>query len=109
LTPEDIEAWIAANGDIPENACIAMLSGWGDKVDGDEFRNADEKGGMHFPGFHVDATNWLMENSTAKAIAVDTLSLDYGQSGDFAVHYSWLPAWHYGIECVANLDRLPAA
>jgi kynurenine formamidase len=109
VTPDDLEAWISANGDIPEGACIAMLSGWDRHVDGDMFRNADEGGTMHFPGFHVEATNMLLEQGSAAAIAVDTLSLDHGPSGDFAVHYSWLPAGKYGIECVANLAGLPAA
>ncbi len=108
VTPDDIDAWVAEHGDIPEGACVAMLSGWGERVSGDEFRNADEGGTMHFPGFHVEATNKLLEEGRAAAIAVDTLSLDFGQSPDFAVHYSWLPAGKYGIECIANLDRLPA-
>jgi kynurenine formamidase len=109
LTPDDLEAWISANGDIPDGACVAMLSGWGRHVDGDMFRNADEAGAMHFPGFHVEATNMLLEQTRTVAIAVDTLSLDHGQSADFAVHYSWLPAGRYGIECVANLEELPAS
>lgn len=109
LTPEDIDAWVATNGEIPAGACVAMLSGWSEKVTGDEFRNADESGTMHFPGFHVEATNKLLEEGRAGAIAVDTLSLDFGQSPDFAVHYSWLPAGKYGIECIANLDKLPAS
>lgn len=109
LTPEDIDAWVAQHGEIPQGACVAMLSGWGEKVTGDGFRNADDKGTMHFPGFHVEATNKLLEDGKAAAIAVDTLSLDFGQSPDFAVHYSWLPAGKYGIEGVANLDKLPAS
>ncbi|MEO3997747.1 cyclase family protein [Mesorhizobium sp. CAU 1732] len=109
VTPDDIAAWISANGDLPEGVCVAMLSGWGEHVTTDKFRNADEAGTMHFPGFHVEATNMLIEQSSAKAIAVDTMSLDFGQSPDFAVHYSWLPSGRYGIEGVANLDRLPAS
>ena len=42
-------------------------------------------------------------------IAVDTLSLDFGKSPDFAVHYAWLPQGRWGLECVAGLDALPAA
>ena len=42
-------------------------------------------------------------------IAVDTLSLDYGASKDFAVHYGWLPTNRWGIECMAGLGELPAA
>lgn len=109
VTPEDIDAWIAENGDIPEGACVAMLSGWGAHVNSDKYRNADDSGTMHFPGFHVEATDMLMELPSVRAIAVDTMSLDFGQSPDFAVHYSWLPSGRYGIEGTANLDRLPAA
>ena len=43
------------------------------------------------------------------SIGVDTLSLDPGNSADFAVHFSWLPGGRFGIENMANLDQLPAA
>lgn len=109
VTPDDIKAWIAANGDIPENACVAMHSGWGPKTGGDGFRNADGDGVMHFPGFHIEAAKMLMEETGAQSMAVDTLSLDHGPSADFAVHYAWLPTGRFGIENIANLDKVPAA
>ena len=40
---------------------------------------------------------------------MDTLSLDHGPSADFAVHYRWLGAGRWGMECVANLAELPAS
>ena len=109
LTPEDLQAWISANGEIPENACIAMLSGWGEEVTTERFRGVGPDNKMHFPGFHADAAQMLLEETAAAGIAVDTLSLDHGMSPDFAVHYSWLPAGRWGLECVANLAALPAA
>jgi len=63
---------------------------------------------MHFPGFHVEAAQMLLETG-AQSIGVDTLSLDHGKSADFATHYAWLPSGRFGIECLANLDKLPAA
>lgn len=108
VTPEDLDAWSRKNGPLPERCCVAMNSGWQDKVSGPGFRNADAEGKMHFPGFHVDAVKKLMEESTAVGIAVDTLSLDYGQSADFATHYAWLPSGRWGLECVSNLDKVPA-
>lgn len=63
---------------------------------------------MHFPGFHVDAVKMLAEDGNAVGIASDTLSLDFGPSPDFAVHYAWLATGHWGIECMANLAALPA-
>lgn len=109
LTPDDIKAWTAKNGDIPEGACVALLSGWGAHVGTDKYRNVgDDKKTMHFPGFHVEAAQMLMELPSVKGIASDTLSLDNGPSPDFAVHYAWLPSGRWGIECIANLEALPA-
>ena len=109
VTPDDIAAWMSANGAFPEGCCVAMFSGWGAKVDGEGFRNADSEGKMHFPGFHVDAAHMLIEETGAVGIAVDTLSLDHGISPDFATHYAWLPTNRWGIECLANLERVPAS
>lgn len=109
VTPDDLKAWIAANGPIPDRACVAMHSGWDVKTGDDGYRNADDAGVMHFPGFHLEATQMLLEETTASAIAVDTLSLDHGPSADFATHYAWLPAGRYGIENLKGLADVPAA
>jgi kynurenine formamidase len=107
LTPDDIKAWIAKNGPIPDRACVAMKSGWDAHVTGPKFRNADDKKVMHFPGFHVETAKMLIETTTASGIAVDTLSLDFGPSPDFATHYAWLPSGRWGLEAAANLGGLP--
>ena len=73
------------------------------------FRNADSGGTMHFPGFHIDTIEMLLNERDAKGIFVDTLSLDHGPSADFAVHYRWLPASKWGVENVANLGNIPPA
>jgi len=108
VTPDDLKDWIAVNGDIPARAVVAMNSGWADHVTTKKFRNADDAGVMHFPGFHVEAAEMLMEEADVVGMAVDTLSLDYGPSADFAVHYAWLPSNRWGLECVAGLSGLPA-
>jgi kynurenine formamidase len=105
VLPEDIEAWISANGALPAGACVAMNSGWAAKVGAPEYRNTPD-GAFAFPGFSKAATDLLAEMGAA-AIGVDTLSLDPGNSADFAVHFSWLPGGRYGIENLANLDGLP--
>ena len=108
VTPDDIKAWTDANGAIPDGACVAMNSGWAAHVGTDKFRNADGENKMHFPGFHIEATQMLTETG-AVGMAVDTLSLDHGMSPDFATHYAWLPTNRWGIECIANLDAMPAS
>jgi len=107
VTPDDIRAWMDANGDLPERCCVAMLSGWAAHLETPKFRNVDGEGKMRFPGFHVEAAEMLIEEADCIGIAVDTLSLDIGSSADFATHYAWLPTNRWGIENLAGLDRLP--
>ncbi|MEZ5864132.1 MAG: cyclase family protein [Geminicoccaceae bacterium] len=107
LTPDDIRAWIARHGALPDGCCVAMQTGWDAHVTGPRFRNADTDGVMHFPGFHPEAAAFLLEEALVLGIAVDTLSLDRGRSTDFATHYTWLGAGRWGVECVANLAALP--
>ncbi|SFI36814.1 cyclase family protein [Jannaschia pohangensis] len=109
VTPDDLESWIRDNDDIPDRACVAMMSGWADKVNTAAYRGADDAGVLHFPGFHPEAVAFLLERTSASSIAVDTLSLDHGPSADFASHYAWLPEGRYGIENLAGLDQVPAA
>ncbi|MEP2030644.1 MAG: cyclase family protein [Paracoccaceae bacterium] len=108
VTPEDIKAWMASHGDIPAHACVAMHSGWASKSDTDGYRNFDGTA-QHYPGFHVDAAAMLMEETGAMSIASDTLSIDHGISTNFATHYAWLPTGRFGIENLANLDKVPAS
>ena len=108
LSPDDVSAWEAENGELPPGAIVAMMSGWDAFVGDDKFRNADDEGVMHFPGFHIETIDLLLNERDVKGIMVDTLSLDHGPSADFAVHYAWLPANRWGIENVANLGELPA-
>ena len=61
---------------------------------------------LHFPGFAPEAAEWLMKERKVVGLAVDTLSLDNGPSKDFKVHYSWLPSGRWGLENVANLDKV---
>ncbi len=108
VTPDDLKAWQSANGDFPEKCCVAMNSGWDKPVSSDKFRGVDAEGKQHYPGFHAEAAQMLMEESSAVGLAVDTLSLDHGISADFKTHYAWLPTNRWGIENLANLDAVPA-
>jgi kynurenine formamidase len=50
---------------------------------------------------------WLAERRDVTAIGVDTMSLDPGNSMTFPVHVNFLASDRYGIENLANLDRIP--
>jgi kynurenine formamidase len=107
LDVADIEAWEAANGEIPAGAIVFMDSGWAARWNSiEEFRNADADGVMHFPGFSPEAALFLLEERDIHGIGVDTLSLDPGISATFDVHVSVLGAGKFGVEGVANLGAL---
>jgi kynurenine formamidase len=108
VSQQDIADWEAKNGRLPDGCCVAMNSGWQQHVtNAAKFVGKDAAGVMHFPGFSGAATEWLMKERNVLGLAVDTLSLDPGNSKDFKTHYSWLPAGRWGIECIANLDKVP--
>ncbi len=107
VTPDDLRAWEKKHGRIPDGACVAMYSGWEEKLYTPGFRNADAGGVMHFPGFHLEAVQFLARERHVNGIAVDTLSLDFGPSPDFATHYFWLGEGRWGMENVANLGKVP--
>jgi kynurenine formamidase len=83
-----------------------MNSGWASKVGTPAFIGRDSGGVYHFPGFAPDTVEYL-EDRRAMAIGVDTLSLDNGPSTTFAVHSNWLKLDKYGLENLANLDKIP--
>ena len=106
----DLAAWERRYGRLPDNCCVAMHSGWAAYVgDAQKYTGKDSSGGLHFPGFAGDAVEWLLKQRKAVGIAVDTLSLDHGASKDFKTHVTWLGAGRWGLENVANLDRVPAS
>jgi kynurenine formamidase len=113
LTVADLEAWEAEHGRLPPGAIVVMSSGWGARwPDKKLYLGTDEQGdisNLHFPGFSKEAAEFLVEQRDIAAIAVDTPSIDYGQSTDFIVHRIINGADKPGFENLANVDRLPAA
>jgi kynurenine formamidase len=108
VDPDDLVAFERHHGRIPRGACVAMNSGWDQKVgDGDAFRGGSGFPDLNFPGFGLAAIEWLLAERDISSIAVDTMSLDPGNSDDFAVHFNFLGTGRWGLENVANLSQIP--
>jgi len=61
VTPDDLVAFERRHGRIPDRALVCMNSGWAAKVDdGDAFRGGAGFPDLNFPGFSIDATDWLV-------------------------------------------------
>jgi kynurenine formamidase len=108
VTVEDLRAFERRHGRIPRDAAVLMYSGWGAKVgDPDAYRNPDPSGTLHFPGFDPDASEWLLRRRRIRSVGVDTLSIDPGNSTTFETHLIIAGGDRYGLENLANLDRIP--
>ena len=109
LTLEDVKAWEARHGPLPERCCVALNSGWAEHVDGPKFKSLDENGKIRQPAFHVEAIEYFLEERNVVGIAIDTLSFDNQRSPGSDAHYKWLGSERWGIENVNNLDDVPSA
>lgn len=108
MTVGDIVRFERRHGKIPARAGVFMDSGWAAKVhDPDAFKNPDAGGVYHFPGFGLEAVEFLLSERNITAIGVDTISLDHGPSTTFDVHLTVLGEDKYGIEGLANLSDIP--
>jgi kynurenine formamidase len=107
VTVEDLRRYERRHGRIPRGALVCMNSGWADKADDPAaFKGGDAFPDYNFPGFSVEAAMWLANQRDIAAIAVDTISLDPGNSTTFPVHNEFLATGRYGIESLANLSAV---
>jgi kynurenine formamidase len=107
MTVEDVLTWEKRFRKLPDNCCVAMLSGWAQHVGNPaKYTGKDAAGAFHFPGFSPQLAEWLLKERKVFGLASDTLSLDNGPSKDFKTHHIWLPSGRWGLENVANLEKL---
>ena len=109
ISVEDIDRWEQAHSQIPLGSVVIARTGWDSRWNSaNDYRNADRKGTMHFPGYSADAAKFLVEARKALGLGIDTSSIDFGPSKDFPVRQYTLAHSVYQLENVANLDRAPA-
>ncbi len=108
LTPAHLQEWETKHGKIPDGAIVLLNTGWGRNYgDTVRYQNKDAREKMHFPGFGPEAAKFLVKERNIRGLGLDTMSIDPGQSRDFAVHKIVNSAGRYGLENVANLNKLP--
>ena len=108
LSKQDILTWEEENGLIPDNTIVIMYTGWCKKwEDYNAYKNQDEKGEMHFPGFSEEAARFLIEERSINGIGIDTFSVDAAISNGFPVHSIVNGAGKFSLENMANIHLLP--
>ena len=107
LTVEDINKFEKEFGKIPYHSCVMMYSGWEKHLKDSLFVGLDSKQVKHYPGFSNDAIKFLVNKRNIAGIGVDVLSFDPGIDENYTGHKTLFEAGKWGVECVANLNKIP--
>lgn len=111
LTPAFIEAWEARHGRIPPGAWVLFRTDWSKRIgDPVAFVNLRDDG-PHTPGPSQAAVELLVSRDV-RGFGVETINTDAGQSAGWPMPYPCHTLMHgankYGLQCLTNLDQLPA-
>jgi len=107
LTVDDIHAWVAEHGPLPEGGWLFLRTGWDARAhDQAAFLNGGET-----PGPDVGAARYLAERAPIVGFGCETVGTDAGLAHAFdpafPVHHLLLGAGKYGLTQLANLAELP--
>jgi kynurenine formamidase len=109
LQPAHIEAWEAEHGTIPAGSWVLMRTDWS-KRDATGYANLREDG-AHTPGPSPAAMRLLVEARGILGFGTETIGTDAGQAHHldppYPAHFILHGNGRYGLQCLANLDRLP--
>ena len=110
LTVNFIRDWEAEHGRIAAGSWVLMRTDWSKITDPAAFQNFDEQG-QHTPGPDADAVRLLVEERNVLGFGSEAIGTDAGQgqhlNPPYPCHYYMHGAGRYGLQCLANLDRLP--
>lgn len=109
LTPDIITEWEARHGTIPAGAWVLMRTDWSKRA-GIDYLNM-RADGPHSPGPTPQAIKLLLERDI-RGFGTETVGTDAGQGAHYdppyPAHYLLHGAGKYGLQCLCNLDQLPA-
>jgi len=110
LTPGIIADWESEHGRIPQDAWVFMRTDWSRRR-GAGYLNM-RADGPHSPGPTPEAIRFLIEERNIRGFGTETVGTDAGQGAHYVppypAHYFLHGAGKYGLQCLANLDQLPA-
>jgi kynurenine formamidase len=108
VSVRDIAAWEAAHGQIPAGAVVMAYTGWDERWNSPkEFRNEQSDHLTHYPGFSLEAAEFLVKTRDVVGLGIDTMSVDIGATTTYPVHYFTSKESVYHLENVANLALVP--
>lgn len=111
-TREVLRDWEARHGAVPAGAFVALHTGWDARwPDGEAMANRSADGVAHYPGWGVDALEFLVDERAITAVGHDVTDTDPGavvSAGTAPGETYLLQADRWQIELLANLGTVPA-
>jgi len=111
LTADFLKNWEEEHGRIPAGAWVLMRTDWSKRKDPVEYQNFDDEG-QHTPGPDTDAVRFMVEERDVLGFGSECIGTDAGQAmhlrPPYPCHYYIHGAGKYGLQCLTNLDQLPA-
>jgi kynurenine formamidase len=111
LTVDDVRAFEAEHGALPEGGWLLLRTGWDARAhDEAAFLNAYD-GMPHTPGVDAECARWLARETPIVGIGVETVGTDAGAAHSFdppfPCHAALLGSGKYGLTQLQNLAALP--
>jgi kynurenine formamidase len=111
LTLDYLHNWEKQHGRIPPGAWILMRTDWSKRTDPVAYQNLDETG-QHTPGPDPAAVRFLVDERRVLGFGSEAIGTDAGQAfhlkPPYPCHYYMHGSGRYGLQCLTNLDLLPA-
>jgi kynurenine formamidase len=111
LTVDFVRDWESRHGRIPDRAWVLMRTDWSQRKDPVAYQNFDETG-QHTPGPSSEVVQFLVNERDVLGFGTEAIGTDAGQANylrpPYPCHYFMHGSGRYGLQCLTNLDRLPA-
>jgi kynurenine formamidase len=111
LSVKALRDWEERHGRIPSGSWILMRTDWSKRTDPVAYQNLDETG-QHTPGPDTEAVRFLVEERQVLGFGSEAIGTDAGQAfhlkPPYPCHYYMHGSGRYGLQCLTNLDLLPA-
>jgi len=108
LSKKDVLDFEKQYGQIPAGAFVAFRSDWS-KRSADQYENKDKKGASHYPGWSLEALEYLIKERNAAVIGHETPDTDSAVEGEklgFEKERYVLWQGKLNVELLRNLDKV---
>ena len=108
VSVQDIAAWESAHGMVPDAAVVCAYTGWDERWHSmKEYRHEQGDHLTHYPGFSLDAVQFLVKSRGVVGLGIDTMSVEMGATTTYPVHHYTSREGVYHLENLANLGVVP--